>query len=113
MNTEFYLIMQLLEKVIPDDISNKILMILLGMTKTQAALCMDNNNKMTFDRGGKQYEIRPQHTRIQMMVMSEIRIAQFDTNPSQKKSAYAIRNIKQYMKTLDHHFKQRLRFLFC
>lgn len=112
MNTDLYLIMQLLERVIPDDISNKILMLLLGMVKIQTARCIDIN-KMTIDRGGKQYEIRQQHTKVQMRVMCEIRIAQFDTNPSQKKSAYAIRNIKQYMKTLDHHFKQRLRFLFC
>jgi len=110
MNTDLYLIKQYLERIIPDDISNKIFLLLLGMVKTPCANCINVRNKMAFDRGGLQYEIRPQQTRTQQLIMCEIRIAQFDGNVGKKRTTGAIRNIKQYMKTLDQHFKQRVRF---
>jgi hypothetical protein len=121
MNTDLYLIMQLLSRVVPDDISNKILLILLGMVKTHSARCMKVpcRNKMRFEMGGWQYEIRPQQTNVQQMVMCEIRIEQFNANHeynqinSRRIKNGAITNIKQYLKILDNHFKRRFKFLFC
>ena len=113
--------MQLLQQIVPDDISNKILLILLGIAKTQCARCLNVpwHNKMRFDMGGWQYEIKPQQTNTQLMAMCEVRIAQFDANHEvsninrKKIKTGAILNIKRYMKLLDKHFKQRFRFLFC
>ena len=120
MNTDLYLIMQLLGRLVPEDISNKILLILLGIAKTRCARCLNVpwHNKMRFDMGGWQYEIRPQQTNTQLRVMCEVRLAQFDENHHysiNKKSIKtgAIMNIKRYMKILDNHFKRRFKCLFC
>ena len=121
MNTDIYLILQLLATVVPYDISNKILLILLGIAKTHTARCLNIHwyNKMRFEMGGWQYEIRPQQTNSQQMVMCEIRIEQFNANHdynqinSRRIKNGAIKNIKQYLKMLEQHFKQRFKFLLC
>ena len=120
MNTELYLIMKLLENVIPDDISKKILLLLLGISKTPCASCINNNYIRTDKekrnifgiRCGLQYEIMSQQTKMQEMVMCDIRIAQFDEICGKKKTPGAIKNIKRYMKTLETYFIQRFRFLY-
>lgn len=110
--------MRLLQQVVPDDISNKVLLHLLSIAKTQSARCLENN-KVRFETGGWQYNIRPQQTNTQHMVMCEIRIVQFDLNHNvnninrRKIKTGAIINIKRYMKILDQRFKERFKFLYC
>jgi hypothetical protein len=115
MNTELYLIMQLLQRHIPEDISNKILLVLLGIAKTRTANCIKSSfqHRKCIDSGGRQYEIRPQQTMTQNLVMFEIRIAQFDSSNKNYRSIGAIMHIKKYMKELRAHFIRRFRFLYC
>lgn len=112
MDTDLYLIMKLLQEVIPDDISNKILLNLLGLSKTMTARCI-KQCKIVSKSCGMQYEVIPQQTRMQEMAMYEIRISQFDRDVNKKKQPSAIKNIKRYMKLLDERFNQRFRLLYC
>ena len=113
MNTEIYLIMQLLQTHVPEDISNKILLDLLGIAKTRTANCIKSSfqHRKCIDSGGRQYEIRPQQTMTQNLVMFEIRIAQFDSSKNDR-SIGAIMHIQKYMKELKIHFMRRFRFLY-
>ena len=113
MNTEIYLIMQLLQTHVPEDISNKILLDLLGIAKTGIANCIKSSfqHRRCIDWGGRQYEIRPQQTITQNLIMFEIRIAQFDSNPNYR-CIGAIMNIHKYMKELRAHFIRRFRLLY-
>ncbi len=104
--------MQLLKNVIPDDISNKIQLLLLGIARTPCANCLQSayNEYLLYKCNascGFHYEIKPQQTKMQEMVMCEIRIAQFDRDCGRKKALGAIKNIKKYMKMLEIQFKQR------
>ena len=111
--TDLYLIMQLLSGVVPDDISNKILLLLLGIARTPSANCF----KIAYGEyasyyvhnisRGNHYEIKPQQTKTQELVMCEIRIAQFDRDCNKKKAMGAIKTIKMYMKLLEVQFRQR------
>ena len=112
MNTDLYMIMQLLQEVIPLDISNKILFHLLGIAKTNTARCI-HFSYPKIQRGGLQYEINPQQNKVQEMIMYDIRISQFDENRCKRKRPGAIKNIKKYMKCLESQFKQRYRLLYC
>ena len=117
--TDLYLIMRLLSDVVPDDISNKILLLLLGIAKTPSANCF----KIAYGEyasyyvhnisRGNHYEIKPQQNNVQEMVMYQIRIAQFDRDDGRKKALDAITNIKKYMKLLEIQFRQRHIRLFC
>ena len=112
MNTDLHLIVQLLKGVIPDDISNKILLLLLGVTRTPCANCFQSayNEYLLYKCNascGNHYEIKPQQTKTQELVMCEIRIAQFDRDCNKKKAMGAIKTIKMYMKLLEVQFRQR------
>jgi hypothetical protein len=120
MNTDLYLIIRLLKDVIPDDISNKILLLLLGIARTPSASCFQSAYKeyVSYVHNvscGKQYEIKYQtsYNQVQKMVMYNIRIAQFDGDCGKKRSVGAIKNIKNHMKLLEVQFKQRHRRIFC
>ena len=111
MNTDLYLIIKMLQCVIPDDIINKIVIILLGISRTNTA---NGITKYRYARTcGMQYEITPQQSRAQDVAMMNIRISQFDASVNKRQTVGARTNIKRYMKKLDDDFKQRFRFLYC
>jgi hypothetical protein len=116
--TDLYLIMRLLNDVVPHDISNKILLLLLGIARTPTANCFQSAYKEYASyyihniSCRYHYEIKPQQNKVQEMVMCQIRIAQFDRDCGRKKAVGAITNIKKYMKMLEIQFKQRHNRLF-
>ena len=118
MNTDLYLILQLLQTVVPDDITNKILLHLLSLAKTPCANCfkMAHIETATYRVSracGFQYELKPQQTKAQEMAMCQIRITQYNISNGNRKALGAITNIKKYMRILDEDFKQRYTFLYC
>jgi hypothetical protein len=115
-NSNLYLIMELLGNKLPDDIKNKILLLLLGIAQTSAQNSsneyMSRAQKML--RCGHQYEINLQEDTVQYAIMCEMRIAKFDSerNNGKKKALGAANTIKKYMNVLDARFKQRYKLLF-
>ena len=112
-NPNLYLIMELLP--VPDDIKNKILLLLLGIGRKNAQFLsieyMSRANRMSC---GHHYEINAQEGTVQYAIMCEIRIAKFDgeRDNGKKKALGAIKTIKKYMNVLDARFKQRYKLLF-
>ena len=116
-DTDFYSIMQLMP--VPDDIKYKILMLLLGLTKTPAAARIRHAYKIRFTMRfrhvcGFQYEVNESPNSLREAIMCEIRIVQFDAAISQKKciTSTAIKNIIRYKELLAKRFKQRYIALF-
>ena len=112
--------MEQLGNFVPDDIKQKILLLLLGIDNNWThKICQEfrkkkRNNLMIY---GNQYEIhRPQENRVQYMIICEIRIAQFDADfNAYRRKSYAsggMLNIRKYMRLLDASFKQRYKNLF-
>jgi len=118
--TDLYLIMRLLNDVVPADISNKILLLLLGIARTPSANCFQSAYKEYASyyihniSCRYQYEIKSQQNKTQEMVICDIRIAQFDRDCGERRRTTlgAIKNIKKYMKMLEIQFKQRHNRLF-
>ena len=113
-NPSLYLIMEQLGKLLPDDIKNKIILILLGIGRKSTQII---SVEFSFHRGmmlscGHQYEINLQEGSVQYAIMCEIKIAQFDQANSKKKALGVIKTIKRYMDVLDARFKQRHKLLF-
>jgi hypothetical protein len=109
-----YLIMEQLGKLLPDDIKNKIILLLLGI-KEKYAQIMTPDFIRTYHRMfccGQQFEIYLPTGTLQYAIMCEIQIANFDATCSKKKTVGAIKNIKKYMNLLDDRFKQRYKLLF-
>lgn len=115
-NPNLYLIMELLGNKLPDDIKNKILLLLLGIGQKRAQFIskefMSQAHKML--SCGYQYEINLQEGSVQYAIMCEMRIAKFDSerNNGKKKALGAVKTIKKYMNVLDARFKQRYKLLF-
>ena len=112
-DTNIYVIMQLMP--IPDDIKYKILMILLGISKTPTAnrilhSQLRNNNSlvMKFRHVGFQYEINERPNSLQEAILCEIRIMQFDASGIiRRQNPGAIKNIIKYKQILAKRFKER------
>jgi hypothetical protein len=119
--TDLYLIMRLLKDVVPDDISNKILNLLLGIARTPCANCFQSAREeyllyYIHNISCKyHYEINSTQNKTQEIVMCDIRIAQFDRDCDERRRATlgAIKNIKKYMKILEIQFNQRHKRIFC
>ena len=109
-----YLIMEQLGKFVPDDIKNKILLLLLGIGQKNHSgeEYMLRAHKVL--SCGYQYEINMQEDTVQYAIMCEIRIAKFngERNNGRKKALGAANTIKKYMNVLDARFKQRYKLLF-
>jgi len=106
-NQNLTLIIELLGNLLPDDIKNKIILLLLGIgnqiyTKYSSSMFC----------GGNQYEINNHISTVQYEIMCEIQIAKFDAAINQKKTVGAVKTIKKYMKVLDDKFKLRYKILF-
>lgn len=98
---------------LPDDIVNKIIILLLGLEGTSTAECIKRSfNEINASRFkcGRQYEIRAQYNMVQKTVMCHIRIAQFDAH---KGKQHGVKNIKNYIAFLREQFKRRHLLLFC
>jgi hypothetical protein len=116
-DTDFYTIMTLMP--VPDDIKYKILMLLLGLTKTPCAArirrAFKTNFRMKFRHVcGFQYEVNEPPNSLREAIICEIRIIQFDAAVSQKKCIIgsARNNIIRYKELLAKRFKQRYIALF-
>ena len=116
-DTDFYSIMHLMP--VPDDIKYKILMLLLGLTKTPCAArirhAFKTRPKMRFRHVcGFQYEVNEPPNSLREAIISEIRIIQFDAALNQKKCiiSSARNNIIRYKELLAKRFKQRYIALF-
>lgn len=116
-DTDFYSIMQLMP--VPDDIKHKILLLLLGLTKTPSAARIRHAYKIRFTMRfrhvcGFQYEVNEPSNSLREAIMCEIRIVQFDAAVSQKKCIIgsARKNIIRYKELLAKRFKQRYIALF-
>jgi hypothetical protein len=116
-DTDFYTILQLLP--VPDDIKHKILLLLLGLTKTPAAARIRHAYKIRFTMRfrhvcGFQYEVNEPPNSLREAIMCEIRIVQFDAAFNAKKQIApgAIKNIIRYKELLAKRFKQRYIALF-
>jgi hypothetical protein len=117
-DTDFYTIMHLIP--VPDDIKYKILMLLLGLTKTPAAARIRHAFKTRFKMRfrhvcGFQYEVNEPPNSLREAIISEIRIIQFDIAVAQKKciTSTAIKNIIRCKELLAKRFKQRYLALFA
>ena len=117
-DTDFYTIMQLMP--VPDDIKYKILMLLLGLTKTPCAARIRHAYKTRFTLRfrhvcGFQYEVNEPPNSLREAIISEIRIIQFDAAVLKKKctTSTAIANIIRYKELLAKRFKQRYFALFA
>ena len=117
-DTDFYSIMHLMP--VPDDIKYKILMLLLGLTKTPAAARIRHAYKTRFTMRfrhvcGFQYEVNESPNSFREAIMCEIRIIQFDAAVAQRKctTSTAIKNIIRYKELLAKRFKQRYLALFA
>ena len=114
-DTNIYVIMQLMP--IPEDIKYKILMILLGISKTPTAnrishaqIWHSHKTSLTikFRHVGFQYEINEIHNSLQEAILCEIRIMQFDMSGIiRRQKPGAIKNIKKYKQILAERFKKR------
>ena len=115
-NSNLYLIMELLGKFVPDDIKNKILLLLLGIGRksTQFISVGFISQRQMMLSCGHHYEINLPEDTVQYAIMCEIRIAKFDAerNNGRKKALGAANTIKKYMNVLDARFKQRYKLLF-
>jgi hypothetical protein len=116
-DTDFYTIMTLMP--LPDDIKYKILMLLLGLTKTPCAARIRHAYKIRFTMRfrhvcGFQYEVNEVPNSLREAIMCEIRIVQFDAAFNAKKQIApgAIKNIIRYKELLAKRFKQRYIALF-
>jgi hypothetical protein len=116
-DTDFYSILQLLP--LPDDIKHKILMLLLGLTKTPCAARIRHAYKIRFTMRfrhvcGFQYEVNELPNSLREAIMCEIRIVQFDAACNEKKhiGPGATANIIKYKELLAKRFKQRYIALF-
>ena len=116
-DTNIYLIMHLMP--VPDDIKHKILMILLGITRTPSAERINNIFKSRFCMRfrhvcGLQYEVNEPPKSLREAIMCEIRIIQFDAAAAQRKKIDpgAKANIIRYKELLAKRFKQRYIALF-
>jgi hypothetical protein len=99
---------------VPDDIKNKILLLLLGIKEKYVQIMTPefiNVYHRMFCRG-HQFEINVQEGTVQYAIMCEIQIATFDAAVRKKKTVGAIKTIKRYMNLLDARFKQRYKLLF-
>ncbi len=115
-DTDFYSIMHLMP--VSDDIKYKVLILLLGITRTPSAdrilyafktrFCMRFRHVCGF-----QYEVNEPPKSLREAIMCEIRIAQFDRDVSKKKALGAITNIIRYKELLAKRFKQRYFALFA
>jgi len=117
-DTDFYTIMHLMP--VPDDIKYKILMLLLGLTKTPSAARIRHAYKTNFRMRfrhvcGFQYEVNEPPNSLRETIICEIRIIQFDAAAVQKKCiiASARKNIIRYKELLAKRFKQRYIALFA
>ena len=116
-DTDFYTIMTLLP--LPDDIKYKILILLLGLTKTPAAARIRHAYKIRFTMRfrhvcGFQYEVNEPPNSLREAIMCEIRIVQFDAACNEKAHFWpgATANIIKYKELLAKRFKQRYIALF-
>lgn len=110
--------MEELGKLVPDDIKDKILILLLGVDKIYVKMISREikNRKIRYGTAltcGHQYEIRPQENKVQYAIMWEIRIAQFDADyeAGRRKANGGMLNIRKYMNLLDDRFKKRYKRL--
>jgi len=117
-DTDFYTIITLMP--VPDDIKYKILMLLLGLTKTPCAARIRHAFKTKFRLKfrhvcGFQYEVNEPPNSLREAIISEIRIVQFDAALNQKKCIIgsARNNIIRYKELLAKRFKQRYIALFA
>jgi hypothetical protein len=99
------LILDLIEKLVPEDIKNKIVVLLLGINSNYVRMIKwEIKMKSNFYCWHNAYEIKPQPTLVQYKVMCEIRIAQFDADfdAGRKKANVrgGIENIYKYMRCL-------------
>jgi hypothetical protein len=116
-DTDFYTIITLMP--VPDDIKYKILMLLLGLTKTPCAARIRHAYKTRFTLRfrhvcGFQYEVNEPPNSLREAIISEIRIIQFDAAVLKNKciTSTAIANIIRYKELLAKRFKQRYVALF-
>jgi len=116
-DTDFYTIITLMP--VPDDIKYKILMLLLGLTKTPCAARIRHAYKTRFTLRfrhvcGFQYEVNEPPNSLREAIISEIRIVQFDAAVLKKKCIIgsARNNIIRYKELLAKRFKQRYVALF-
>ena len=113
-NPNLYLIMHLLP--VPDDIKNKILLLLLGIGQKGGPFIsigfISQAQKML--SCGYQFEINLQEDTVQYAIMCEMRIAKFyaERDNGKKKALGAINTIEKYKNVLDARFKQRYKLLF-
>jgi hypothetical protein len=116
-DTDFYTIMTLMP--LPDDIKYKILLLLLGLTRTPAAARICHAFKTRFTMRfrhvcGLQYEVNEPPNSLREAIMCEIRIVQFDQdyNKLVRITPGAIANIIRHKELLAKRFKQRYLALF-
>lgn len=116
-DTDFYSIMHLMP--VPDDIKYKILMLLLGITRTPCAARIRHAFKTRFHMRfrhvcGFQYEVNEPPNSLREAIMCEIRIIQFDAAAAKRKKIApgATANIIRYKELLAKRFKQRYLALF-
>ena len=116
-DTDFYTIMTLMP--LPDDIKYKILLLLLGLTKTPCAARIRHAFKTRFHMRfrhvcGLQYEVNEPPNSFREAIMCEIRIVQFDQdyNKLVRITPGAIANIIRHKELLAKRFKQRYLALF-
>jgi hypothetical protein len=104
---------------IPEDIKYKILILLLGISKTPTAnrilhskfqtnsLLVMSLVVMKYRHVGDQYEINEIPNSLQEAILCEIRIMQFDTSALvRKQKPGAIKNIQRYKEMLAKRFKE-------
>jgi hypothetical protein len=116
-DTDFYTIMTLMP--LPDDIKYKILMLLLGVSRTPCAARIRHAYKIRFTMRfrhvcGFQYEVNETPNSLREAIMCEIRIVQFDQdyNKLVRITPGATTNIIKYKELLAKRFKQRYLALF-
>jgi len=114
-DTDFYSIMHLMP--VSDDIKYKVLILLLGITRTPSADRIYHAFKTRFHMRfrhicGFQYEVNEPPKSLREAIICEIRILQFDRDDNKKKALGAITNIIRYKELLAKRFKQRYFALF-
>jgi hypothetical protein len=103
LNPNLSLILDLIGDSIPEDIKNKIVVLLLGINCNYARMIKwEIKIKANFYCWHNAYEFKPQTTLMQHKVMCEIRIAEFDADfdAGRRKADVrgGIENIRKYMK---------------
>jgi hypothetical protein len=111
-DTNIYLILQLMP--LPEDIKYKILILLLGISKTPTANRILHSQFRTtsliikFRHVGLQYEINEPPNSLQEAILCEIRIMQFDASAlMRRQQPGAIKNVQRYKQILAKRFKER------